>query len=291
MNKGRLIAYLLIAIGAISLLSRTGEANWLWMGSVAAAFIAAYASRKNYGFLVAGSVLAGVAVGMLFPTQAGKLLSLAVGFFVIDRVEPRPNRWPFYVAGILAALGLLSAFTSSGLFGSAGFGLLLVALGVFLLLRDRGALPARTTVVVPPPTAPTPGAPDSAAPSQAAPGTSAQAHPAPPPPSAPPTMGGESDPTTEAPSAELTAEPRAATLSPEARARLERLEAWRRETAAAEGTPAYIVLRNETLEQLAVHNPQTLAELGNVKGIGPVKLERYGEALLRVLRGDLPQPS
>ncbi|WP_041947125.1 HRDC domain-containing protein [Truepera radiovictrix] len=102
-------------------------------------------------------------------------------------------------------------------------------------------------------------------------------------------MGGESDPTTEAPSAELTAEPRAATLPPEARARLERLEAWRRETAAAEGTPAYIVLRNETLEQLAVHNPQTLAELGEVKGIGPVKLERYGEALLRVLRGDTPQ--
>lgn len=213
MTKGRLIAYLLIAVGVLSLLSRAGEANWLWMGSVAAAFIAAYASRKNYGFLVAGAVLAGVAVGMLFPTQAGKLLSLAVGFFVIDRVEPRPSRWPLYVAGILAALGLFSTFTASGLFGSTGFGLLLVAVGSYLLLRDRGALPrTRTTVVVPPPSAPTPDAPN-AAPTQAAPSTPTQAH-RPPAAERPTDDGGESDPTTEAPSAELTAEPRAATLPP-----------------------------------------------------------------------------
>lgn len=299
MKNERLIGYALVAIGAVAFISQLGGTDWLWVGILAAAFLAGYVSRKNYGFLVAGSILAGVAVGMMFDTQAGMLLSLAVGFFAIDRVEPRPNRWPLYVAGILAVLGAFSALSLSGLFGSVGFALLLIGAGAYLLLRDRGVLtgtgPATAAPTAPPPNPPTPTAPT---PTSSAPSTPAatptpegavtpQPHPAPPPPSAPPTVGG-GDPGVEAPSADLTAEPGAPQLTPEARARLGRLETWRRETATAEGTPAYIVFRNETLEQLALRNPQTLAEVGEVKGIGPVKLERYGEAVLRVLRGDAP---
>lgn len=73
--------------------------------------------------------------------------------------------------------------------------------------------------------------------------------------------------------------------------RLNRLELWRRETASAAGTPAYIIFSNDTLFRIASANPQTPAELATIKGVGPVKLERYGDAVLAQLRGDvLPAP-
>ncbi len=47
--------------------------------------------------------------------------------------------------------------------------------------------------------------------------------------------------------------------------------------------PAYVVLHDATLRELAVTQPQTRDELVGVKGLGPVKLERYGDELLAVL--------
>lgn len=75
-------------------------------------------------------------------------------------------------------------------------------------------------------------------------------------------------------------------LSPEAEERLRRLGVWRKATAAREGIPPYIVFSNDTLAKIAAAQPQTPEELGTVKGVGPVKLERYGPAVLAVLRGD-----
>ena len=77
-------------------------------------------------------------------------------------------------------------------------------------------------------------------------------------------------------------------LNVDAQERYRLLETWRRETARAEGNTAYFVLRNETLRLIAQENPKTLGELEQIKGIGPVKLERYGDAVLRVLSGEQP---
>ena len=77
-------------------------------------------------------------------------------------------------------------------------------------------------------------------------------------------------------------------LSADERERYRLLEVWRKERAKSEERPAYIVLRNESLRQIAQQNPQTLDELSDVKGIGPVKLEQYGDAILGVLRGEQP---
>lgn len=63
---------------------------------------------------------------------------------------------------------------------------------------------------------------------------------------------------------------------------LERLTAWRRKKAA--GRPAYVVLGNRTLRDLAARRPGTAAELSSIKGIGPMKLEQYGEELLELLK-------
>jgi superfamily II DNA helicase RecQ len=61
----------------------------------------------------------------------------------------------------------------------------------------------------------------------------------------------------------------------------EELRAVRRHLAA--GKPAYTVLSDQALHDIARHRPTTLAALGNIKGMGPVKLERYGSALLAVV--------
>jgi len=65
----------------------------------------------------------------------------------------------------------------------------------------------------------------------------------------------------------------------------ERLRALRKRLADAEGVPAYIVFSDAVLREMAKHAPRTRAELLGVSGVGPVKLERYGEAFLEVLRG------
>jgi ATP-dependent DNA helicase RecQ len=64
---------------------------------------------------------------------------------------------------------------------------------------------------------------------------------------------------------------------------MERLRAWRREVSAAQGVPAYVVFHDKTLAEIAGRRPGSLAELGQVPGVGPAKLERYGEQVLTLL--------
>ena len=61
------------------------------------------------------------------------------------------------------------------------------------------------------------------------------------------------------------------------------LRAWRRETANEKGVPAYVILHDATLREIAARKPATLAELGEISGLGAKKLEAYGEAVLEVV--------
>jgi DNA helicase-2/ATP-dependent DNA helicase PcrA len=60
----------------------------------------------------------------------------------------------------------------------------------------------------------------------------------------------------------------------------EALKEWRLERAKADDVPAYVVFHNSTLAEIADRQPRTLAELACVPGVGPAKLERYGEEVL-----------
>ena len=71
-------------------------------------------------------------------------------------------------------------------------------------------------------------------------------------------------------------------------ARFERLRAWRRLQADDERVPPYVVFSNATLQEIARRRPASLAALGNVSGVGPAKLERYGDAVLALLADDEP---
>ena len=68
----------------------------------------------------------------------------------------------------------------------------------------------------------------------------------------------------------------------------ERLRAWR--IQRANGKPAFTVLSDETLRILAISLPADEASLARVKGIGPVKLDAFGDELL-VLMADMRTPA
>ncbi|MFH1266568.1 MAG: RecQ family ATP-dependent DNA helicase [Planctomycetota bacterium] len=61
------------------------------------------------------------------------------------------------------------------------------------------------------------------------------------------------------------------------------LRRWREEVASAAKLPPHYVLTNATLEELGRRCPVSSEALLNVKGIGPAKLQRYGQALLALL--------
>ena len=64
---------------------------------------------------------------------------------------------------------------------------------------------------------------------------------------------------------------------------LESLKQWRAEIADEAGVPRFQILSNAILIDLARLRPTTREELQAVKGIGPVKAERYGHTLLEII--------
>lgn len=67
------------------------------------------------------------------------------------------------------------------------------------------------------------------------------------------------------------------------------LKALRSEIARADRVPGYAVFADRTLAELAVRRPRTIGALSDVRGVGPAKLEKYGERFLAVIRST-PEP-
>ena len=68
------------------------------------------------------------------------------------------------------------------------------------------------------------------------------------------------------------------------RALFDALKSWRRDQAAEQGAPPYVIFHDRTLQEIAAVRPSSLDALARVGGVGASKLERYGEAVLRVVR-------
>jgi DNA helicase II / ATP-dependent DNA helicase PcrA len=62
-----------------------------------------------------------------------------------------------------------------------------------------------------------------------------------------------------------------------------RLRAWRSDQAKAARAPAYTVFNDDTLEDLVTRRPATVDELLEVRGIGPVKANRFGAEILALI--------
>ena len=105
-----------------------------------------------------------------------------------------------------------------------------------------------------------------------------------PPRPARPAAAADRSPTRPAPrAARLPAGVADGDLSPEAARAEEALRAWRLERCRRDKVSAFIVLSNRHLRAVAVARPRTLADLRRVDGIGPSRLEMYGEEILDVL--------
>jgi ATP-dependent DNA helicase RecQ len=63
----------------------------------------------------------------------------------------------------------------------------------------------------------------------------------------------------------------------------DRLRALRKEIAKERGVPPYVVFSDATLLQMASLRPQTNAQMLTISGVGPTKLEHYGERFLKAL--------
>jgi ATP-dependent DNA helicase RecQ len=63
----------------------------------------------------------------------------------------------------------------------------------------------------------------------------------------------------------------------------EQLRRWRLERARADEVPAYVVLHDATLRELAAAKPGSELDLRAVKGFGPAKIERYADDVLAVI--------
>ena len=61
------------------------------------------------------------------------------------------------------------------------------------------------------------------------------------------------------------------------------LRTWRSAMASKEAVPAYVILKDIELAAIAERDPRTLAELANCRGIGQIRLERWGDEIFAIL--------
>ena len=61
------------------------------------------------------------------------------------------------------------------------------------------------------------------------------------------------------------------------------IKEWRKRTAEEENVPPYVIFGDRTIEDLILKKPRTVRELLNVFGIGEIKAEKFGSALLQLV--------
>jgi len=64
----------------------------------------------------------------------------------------------------------------------------------------------------------------------------------------------------------------------------ETLAALRKELAATDGVPPYLIFHNKTLYEMIEKMPVDMDALGAVSGVGHAKLEKYGHAFLDAIK-------
>ncbi len=76
-----------------------------------------------------------------------------------------------------------------------------------------------------------------------------------------------------------------ADLTADDEALYEKLKAWRLDTAREENVPAFVILHDSVLREIARSRPRDKVALSAISGIGESKLARFGEALVGIVAG------
>jgi superfamily II DNA helicase RecQ len=61
------------------------------------------------------------------------------------------------------------------------------------------------------------------------------------------------------------------------------LRTWRAEAAKEAGLPAYVIFHDATLAEIERVHPEGRADLRAISGVGPLKMQRYGEQILKII--------
>ena len=67
---------------------------------------------------------------------------------------------------------------------------------------------------------------------------------------------------------------------------VKRLREWRSELSKVQGVPAFMIMHDRTLFDIAVKMPICVKDLEQVFGIGPTKIMKYGEEILKIINGE-----
>jgi len=64
----------------------------------------------------------------------------------------------------------------------------------------------------------------------------------------------------------------------------EALKIWRNNKAAQLNLKQFMISHNSELMNIAIHKPKTIADLKKIKGFGEVKIEKYGQDIIALMK-------
>ena len=67
---------------------------------------------------------------------------------------------------------------------------------------------------------------------------------------------------------------------------MQQLITWQQDRARKDHLEPYMVLQFNTIKEIVRLQPKTSTDLLHIKGIGPVKVRKYGDEILRIVRGE-----
>lgn len=65
--------------------------------------------------------------------------------------------------------------------------------------------------------------------------------------------------------------------------RIDRIKSWRTTRAADSNLPVFMILPNLAIESIALDPPSTVTQLIALKGMGPIRAQRYGSEILELM--------
>ena len=65
------------------------------------------------------------------------------------------------------------------------------------------------------------------------------------------------------------------------------LKTYRTATATANNIPAYFIYNNEEMERIIEAKPRSKEQLTSIKGFGDVKVNKYGEDIIKIINSVL----